>query len=89
MWLKIGSFITLVRRYILLFHDKSPEYWNMQTHFQKINLFHEDQYDPLNRGWVHQDIDTYFGGIVYLNKDPEPDTGTSIFKTTTGYAHAV
>ncbi len=70
----------------LLFHDKSPEYWNMQTHFQKIKPFHEDQYDPLNRGWVHQDIDTHFGGIVYLTKDPEPDTGTSIYKTTTGFA---
>ena len=48
----------------LLFHDSKPEYWNMQTHFQKIEPFSEDQYDPLNRGWVHQDIDTHFGGIV-------------------------
>lgn len=70
----------------LLFHDKSPNYWNMQTHFQKIKPFSKDQYDPLNRGWVHQDIDTYFGGIVYLTKDPEPDTGTSIYKTNTGFA---
>ena len=70
----------------LLFHDKSPTYWNMQTHFQKIKPFSEEQYDPLNRGWVHQDIDTYFGGIVYLTKDPEPDTGTSIYKTNTGFA---
>jgi hypothetical protein len=70
----------------LLFHDKTPEYWNMQTHFQKILPFHEDQYDKLNQGWVHQDLDTYFGGIVYLTKDPEPDTGTSIYKTTTGFA---
>ena len=71
---------------MLLFHDKTPEYWKMQTHFQKILPFHEDQYDTFNRGWVHQDLDTYFGGIVYLTKDPEPDTGTSIFKTTTGFA---
>ena len=71
---------------MLLFHDGSPEYWNMQTHFQKIKPFHENQYDTFNRGWVHQDLDTYFGGIVYLTKDPEPDTGTSIFKTTTGFA---
>ena len=70
----------------LLFHDSVPDYWNMQTHFQKITPFHEDQYDKLNCGWVHQDIDTYFGGIIYLTKDPEPDTGTSIFKVTTGYA---
>ena len=70
----------------LLFHDSSPEYWNMQTHFQKIKPFHEDKYHPLNRGWVHQDIDTHFGGIVYLNKDTEPDTGTSIYKAKKGFA---
>ena len=71
---------------MLLFHDNTPEYWKLQSHFQKILPFHEDQYDKLNRGWIHQDLDTYFGGIVYLTKDPEPDTGTSIYKTTTGFA---
>lgn len=70
----------------LLFHDNSPEYWNMQTHFQKIKPFHEDKYHQLNRGWVHQDIDTHFGGIVYLNRDTEPDTGTSIYKAKKGFA---
>ena len=71
---------------MLLFHDNTPEYWKLQSHFQKILPFLEDQYDKLNRGWIHQDLDTYFGGIVYLTKDPEPDTGTSIYKTTTGFA---
>ena len=70
----------------LIFHDVTPEYWNMQTHFQKIQPFHKDQYDRKNRGWVHQDIDTFFGGIVYLTKDPEPDTGTSIYSAKKGYA---
>ena len=70
----------------LLFHDNSPGYWNMQTHFQKITPFCEDKYHQLNRGWIHQDIDTHFGGIVYLNKDTEPDTGTSIYKAKKGFA---
>jgi len=70
----------------LLFHDNAPDYWNMQTHFQKIKPFCDDKYHPLNKGWVHQDIDTHFGGIVYLNKDTEPDTGTSIYKAKNGYA---
>ena len=70
----------------LLFHDSKPEYWNMQTHFQKIEPFSEDQYDPLNRGWVHQDHDSWFGGIVYLTKNPDPDTGTSIYKVKNGYS---
>lgn len=36
--------------------------------------------DPRNRGWVH--VDTYysFQGIVYLNPDPDPETGTDIYK---------
>ena len=70
----------------LLFHDNAPDYWNMQTHFQKIKPFCEDKYHPLNKGWVHQDIDTHFGGIVYLNRDTEPDTGTSIYKAKKGFA---
>ena len=70
----------------LMFHDVTPDYWNMQMHFQKIQPFHKDQYDRKNRGWIHQDIDTFFGGVVYLNKDPDPDTGTSIYGTKKGYA---
>ena len=69
----------------LLFYENVPEYWNMQLHFQKIQPFSEDQYSPLNRGWVHQDIDTHYGGILYLTKDPDPDTGTSLYKAKNGY----
>ena len=57
----------------------------MQAHFQKIQPFTDDKWDKKNRGWIHQDIDTWFGGIVYLTKDPEPDTGTSIYKAKNGY----
>ncbi len=70
----------------LLFHDHAPDYWNMQLHFQRIEPFAGDKWDRRNRGWIHQDIDTFFGGIVYLGKDPEPDTGTSIYRVKNGYA---
>ncbi len=70
----------------LLFYEESPVQWSMITSFQKIKPFSEDQYDRRNKGWVHQDIDILFAGIVYLNKDPEPDTGTSIYTTKNGYA---
>ena len=70
----------------LLFVDSVPEYWNMQCHFQKINPFCEDKYSKRNRGWIHQDHDCWFGGIVYLTKNPEPDTGTSIYKAKNGYS---
>ncbi len=67
-----------------LFYDTPPEYWNMICHFQKINPFCEDKYGKRNRGWIHQD-NCWFGGIVYLTKDPEPDTGTSIYLAKDGY----
>ena len=70
----------------LLFVDSVPEYWNMQCHFQKINPFCKDKYDKKNRGWIHQDENCYFGGIVYLTKNPESDTGTSIYKAKKGYS---
>ena len=68
-----------------LFYDTSPEYWKLQCHFQKIVPFCDDKYGKKNRGWIHQDHDCWFGGIVYLSKDPEPDTGTSIYLAKDGY----
>ena len=71
----------------LLFYESVPEYWNLQCHFQLIHPFCEDKYSKKNRGWVHKDIDTWFGGVVYLQKNPEPDTGTSVYKVKRGYSH--
>ena len=69
-----------------LFYEEPPEYWNLQCHFQKIQPFCKDKYDKKNRGWIHQDDNSWFGGIVYLSKNPEPDTGTSIYKTKKGWS---
>ena len=71
----------------LLFYETVPEYWNLQCHFQLIDPFCEDKYSKKNRGWIHKDIDTWFGGIVYLQKDPEPDTGTSAYRVKRGFSH--
>ena len=71
----------------LLFYETAPEYWNLQCHFQLIDPFCEDKYSNKNRGWIHKDIDTWFGGIVYLQKDPEPDTGTSAYRVKRGFSH--
>ena len=70
-----------------IFYETVPEYWNLQCHFQLINPFCDDKYSKRNRGWVHKDIDTWFGGVVYLQKNPEPDTGTSIYTPKYGYMH--
>ena len=71
----------------LLFYETAPEYWKLQCHFQLIDPFCEDKYSKKNRGWIHKDIDTWFGGIVYLQKDPEPDTGTSAYRVKRGFSH--
>ena len=73
-------------RLFSLFHDRVPEYWRLQSHFQKVMPFCKDKYGKKNRGWVHQDENCFFGGIVYLTKNPEPDTGTSIYKAKDGYS---
>ena len=48
----------------LLHYETVPEYWNLQCHYQLIHPFAEDKYSKKNRGWVHKDIDTWFGGIA-------------------------
>ena len=71
----------------LLHYETVPEYWNLQCHFQMIHPFCDDKNSKKNRGWIHRDIDTWFGGIVYLKKDPEPNTGTSIYTIKRGFSH--
>ena len=80
-----ASSITLARNCSIFIFNQAPDNWTLQAHFQKIQPFTDDKWDKKNRGWIHQDIDTWFGGIVYLTKDPEPDTGTSIYKAKNGY----
>ena len=70
-----------------IFYEENPHYWETACHFQAIDPMHEDQYHKKNKGWIHTDDNTWFGGIVYLNRDPEPDTGTSIYSAKYGYVH--
>lgn len=56
----------------------------IETSFQLIEARDSDQYNAKNRGWLHHD-GVVFGGVVYLTKDPEPDTGTSIYKPKKGH----
>tara|TARA_B100000085_G_scaffold20531_1_gene17416 strand:+ start:762 stop:1409 length:648 start_codon:yes stop_codon:yes gene_type:complete len=63
-----------------IFYESEPDYWHMSLEFQKILPYDRDQYDKKNRGWVHADMNCQFGGVIYLNKNPEPDTGTSMYQ---------
>ena len=54
------------------------------TSFQLIDARDSNQYSVRNRGWIHHDA-VVLGGLVYLTKDPEPDTGTTIYRSKHGY----
>jgi len=74
-----------VRTVMNLFYPMEFEYeCDLETSFQLIESRDVDQYSAKNRGWIHHDT-VLFGGIVYLTKDPEPDTGTSIYKPKKGH----
>ena len=64
-----------------------PDSWVIEMQFQKTPpQFPEDEFDIRNRGWAHRDCPrTYFGGVIYLNKNPDPNTGTNIYKCKNGF----
>lgn len=45
-----------------------------------------DKYDERNMGMVHADSPCDMGGVIYLDRDPDPDAGTSTY-TTKNFAH--
>lgn len=49
--------------------------WNITTAFSLIDPYTDPE---LNIGWVHTDDIALFGGIIYLDPDPNPETGTSV-----------
>lgn len=59
---------------------------NMQ--FQKIKPFHKDKEHWANKGFIHLDGSSVLAGLVYLNKNPDPDSGTSFFKVKEGKIHS-
>lgn len=64
-----------------------PEYrigFDIVTCFQKITPRHNEKYHPKNMGWIHND-GCLFGGLIYLTKNPEKDTGTSIYTENNTY----
>jgi len=68
-----------------IFYNDAKE-WFLDIRFQLIDPFSEDQYHIKNRGWIHKDEVSYFGGIIYLTKNPDKDTGTSLYCEKDGYS---
>ena len=59
------------------------ESWTYQISFQRVMPFSENQYDKKNCGWVHKDR-TNFGGVIFLTREPDDDTGVTIYKSKNG-----
>ena len=83
--INISLFNYIHRKLFYNFFENLPHYWESNTTFSIIKPFHQDKYHLKNRGWIHHDSNCYIGGLIYLNKNPEEDTGTSIFRAKDGF----
>ena len=65
----------LMKKFFSLYYDFDYQKieWNVDASFQLIDCNY-------NEGWVHQD-ESKITGIIYLNKNSNLKTGTSIYKT--------
>lgn len=80
-------YVYTAEKILYLFNKDLPQYWEFEMEFQKTSPYSEDQYHSKNKGWIHPDKGvTYFGGVIFLNKNPDKDTGLSIYKEKRGYS---
>lgn len=62
----------LVGKVLSLFFLKDPG-WYVQAHFQKVG-------NHYGKGWVHTDAPYMMTGIIYLDPNPAPNSGTAILE---------
>lgn len=67
--------------YDLNYHEIS---WHVSSCFQLIETFSKEENNIKNEGWIHSDVDSIFAGVIYLNPNPKPNWGTSIYKLKSG-----
>lgn len=77
----------LVLKQLSCFFDLARQ--NITWKYSNI-YFHEipstgDPTDLMNQGWLHQDNNIDFASVVYLNKEPDLNSGTSIYKIKKEY----
>jgi hypothetical protein len=70
-------FDTFCRKLLSMYFDlsKCNMNWNVVTNFQLIDPYDDPE---LNKGWVHYDDRSIFGGIIYLDTDPDLNAGTTV-----------
>lgn len=57
---------------------------DINTGFQKIYPFSQEEENLKNTGWIHLDKESILSGVIYLNPDPEKNTGTSFYNLKNG-----
>ena len=78
-------YVHILQKIFLLFHDQIPLNFKAEVGFQKIKPFVEgDKWHRKNLGWIHTD-NCLFGGVIYLDKNPDKDAGTSVYKSIDGF----
>ena len=62
-----------------------PLSWDATIELQKTTPFTpNDPYNKKNRGWIHRDTIKQMTAIIYLDKDPDPNTGTNVYVPNNG-----
>ena len=62
------------------YNNTEVSYRNANMYFQKIKPFDKNKKSILNEGLIHQDAYFNLAGVIYLNKKPDLNAGTSIYK---------
>jgi hypothetical protein len=61
------------------YYDIPLENYEVFSYFQKIYRFSSDPDDVINDGWIHCDGNTLLAAVVYLDKEPFSNNGTSFY----------
>jgi hypothetical protein len=68
-------FDLFTKKYFSLFFDIESIAWSVDARFQKIGK-------EYGRGWAHTDVGPIITGIIYLDPQPVPNSGTIILEKT-------
>lgn len=81
----LNFFNTFCNKLFSLFFDFEYDdvNWSVETTFQKVSKFSNKEHSLFNVGWIHKDP-CIFSGVIYLNPNPEKNTGTSVYKLRDG-----
>jgi hypothetical protein len=70
----------ICKKFMSVFYDfLHPIDFEIRTEFDLAYKHSDVKYDPINRGWIHQDIGSVIAGIVYLTPNANPDSGTNLY----------